>query len=262
MENIIFYYTGTGNSLWVARILAKELGNCQVQSITDWQPLDNSKEGNIRFKNVGLVFPVHIWGVPRRVLEFLDEIVEIETEYFFAIANNGGQVSNSLIQLKSELNNRGRYLDNGWSVHLPSNYIPWGGPGPENKQQQLFAVTEKKILSIAEKIKKQEKSNPEKGPLWQRILFTQFYKRAFSYVPKMDEKFWADEKCNSCGICEKICPAKNIVMEEGRPHWENHCEQCLACIQWCPQEAIQYGKKTIKYKRYHHPEVKLKDMVN
>lgn len=78
----------------------------------------------------------------------------------------------------------------------------------------------------------------------------------------MDGKFCADEKCNSCGICEKICPSNNITLIEGKPDWHQKCEQCLACIQWCPQEAIQYGKKTIKYKRYHHPQVKLKDMVS
>ncbi len=53
MENIIFYYTGTGNSLWVARILAKELGDCQVQSITDWQTAINFKEGDIKLKMLG-----------------------------------------------------------------------------------------------------------------------------------------------------------------------------------------------------------------
>ena len=101
----------------------------------------------------------------------------------------------------------------------------------------------------------------EKGPLWQRILFTRLYHMAFGHVQEMDKSFYTDEKCNSCGVCEKICPALNIRMKEGRPCWLHHCEQCLACIQWCPRESIQYGKKTPRYSRYHHPEVTLKDML-
>ena len=53
----------------------------------------------------------------------------------------------------------------------------------------------------------------------------------------------------------------NIEMVNERPAWLHRCEQCFACLQWCPQEAIQYGKKTVKYPRYHHPEVTLKDML-
>ncbi len=80
-------------------------------------------------------------------------------------------------------------------------------------------------------------------------------------IPKMDREFWVDEKCNGCAICEKACPVSNIVMAAEKPTWLHQCEQCLACIQWCPKEAIQYGKKTPNYERYHHPEITLKDIV-
>jgi len=50
-------------------------------------------------------------------------------------------------------------------------------------------------------------------------------------------------------------------MINGKPEWHQKCHQCFACLQWCPQEAIQYGKKTPKYKRYHHPEIKVNDLL-
>jgi len=77
----------------------------------------------------------------------------------------------------------------------------------------------------------------------------------------MDREFVVGEHCNGCGICQEICPAENIHMLQKRPEWLHHCEQCLACLQWCPNTAIQYGKKTINYDRYHHPEITLKTMV-
>lgn len=80
-------------------------------------------------------------------------------------------------------------------------------------------------------------------------------------VPLMDKNFKCDERCNGCGICEKICPVKNIKMLKLMPSWEHHCEQCFACLQWCPQSSIQFGIKT-EGERYHHPDIKLSDLLN
>jgi MinD superfamily P-loop ATPase len=78
----------------------------------------------------------------------------------------------------------------------------------------------------------------------------------------MDQAFQADENCNGCGVCARVCPVSNIRMVDDRPVWQHRCEQCFACLQWCSQEAIQFGSKTSGGKRYHHPDVKLADMLH
>ena len=60
---------------------------------------------------------------------------------------------------------------------------------------------------------------------------------------------------------QKICPVNNITMNDSKPFWQHNCEQCYACIQWCPRQAIQINKKTASRERYHHPEITLKDML-
>jgi ferredoxin len=257
MKTKIYYLTGTGNSLWVARTLARELGEVELASIADWR----QGKRTIDSKVIGLVFPVHIWGVPRLILDFVKELKALQPDYVFAVAVNAGQVANTLGQLKKVLKKSGLNLSSGFEIKMPSNYIPWGGPGPKEKQKQRFASARKKISGIAAAIKAKNKGPVEKGPLWQRILFTLFYKMSFPHIPKMDRKFWVDEKCNQCSICSKVCPVENITLQEGKPTWNQRCEQCFACLQWCPQEAIQYGKKTPQYERYHHPEVKLNDVL-
>jgi ferredoxin len=202
-----------------------------------------------------------LWGVPRRVLEFLDQLQAMSPEYIFAVANNAGQVSNTLVQLQKVMESKGLHLSSGWSIVIPSNYIPWGGPCSVEKQNQLFADARLKLSALAQGIRNQVKKPVEKGPLWQRILFTWFYKMSYSQVPKMDEKFWVDERCNQCRLCIELCPQNNIIMQDEKLVWQNNCEQCLACIQWCPQESLQYGKKTSAYARYHHPEIKAKDLL-
>jgi ferredoxin len=210
---------------------------------------------------VGLVFPVHMWGVPGPVLRFLEKLEKDPNTYYFAAGVNAGQVSRTLVQLSKVMRASGVTLSAGFDIVLPSNYIPWGGPGPKERLEELYKTAAEKIKYSAGIIKKKETGHIEKGPLWQRIIFTALYKMTFNMIPKMDRDFWVDEKCNDCGICAKVCPAENILIDSGKPSWLHHCEQCLACIQWCPQEAIQYGKKTPAYERYHHPDVKIKDMM-
>ncbi len=257
MSGIIYCYTGTGNSLWTARTIAGKLGDAEVVSMT--KAGDGPIPGGTDI--VGLVFPVHIWGVPGRVIRFLDRLADAKPGYVFAVAVNAGQVSNTLVQLEKLLKARGIALAAGFSVVMPSNYIPWGGPGTAEVCAARYEAAEKKIAAIADAVRDRRTVPVEKGPLWQRIVFTWAYNMSFKRVPDMDKSFWTDEKCNSCGICAKVCPAGNIALEEGKPAWLHRCEQCLACIQWCPREAIQYGKKTEKYARYHHPEVTVNDMM-
>jgi ferredoxin len=257
MDTAIYYYTGTGNSLWTARKIADAVGGADLVSIP------GIKEETVRpsSKTIGLVFPVYIWGVPAPVIRFLDKLKRINPEYLFAVAVNGGQVSNTLVQLKNLMAEKGLALSSGFGVKTPSNYIPWGGPGPKEKLDKIFIAAKYKITKIAADVKAKKVQPVEKGPMWQRILFTWFYKLSFPRVPDMDKRFWVDEKCNDCGICVKVCPAANVVMREKKPAWNRKCEQCFSCLQWCPQEAIQYGKKTPQYQRYHHPEIQLKDVL-
>ncbi len=256
MKTVIFYYTGTGNSLWSARLLAEKLDGAALRPLKAADPFAAGDADA-----VGFVFPVHMWGIPGPVLEFLEKLTLKPDVYYFALAVNAGQVSRTLIQLRGLLSRRGVKLAAGFSIALPSNYIPWGGPGTEKRRNNLFRLGREKINEVGAFIGERKSGVIERGPAWQRILFTAIYKMTFKQVKTMDKGFWCDDRCNACGICVKVCPAKNIVLEAGKPVWQHRCEQCLACIQWCPQESIQYGKKTAAYERYHHPEVQLKDMI-
>jgi ferredoxin len=254
MKTDLFYCTGTGNSLWTARMVARELGDARISPIS-------GKTVESEADAIGIIFPVHMWGLPHRVIAFVDALPKDRSPYYFAVAVNAGQVAATLLQLKKLMHSKGLSLSAGFEIAMPSNYIPWGGPGPEEKRRGRFDKAAKKIAQIAAAIVRREQRPVDKGPLWQNILFTWLYRLALPHVPAMDKSFWVDEKCNLCGICKAICPCGNIGLTAGKPVWRHHCEQCLACIQWCPREAIQFGKKTPRYERYHHPEVRLEDMM-
>ncbi len=256
MKTVIFYYTGTGNSLWSAKLLAEGLDGAKLRPMKN---ADALAAGDA--EAVGFVFPVHVWGIPVPVMQFIEKLSLRPRVYLFALAVNAGQVSRTLVQLRGVLAGRGLKLSAGFSIILPSNYIPWGGPGPAARQNARFASSRAKIAEAAACIASGQDGPIEMGPWWQRIVFTAIYKMTFKQVHKMDKDFWSDDQCNSCNVCVQVCPARNIELKEGKPVWRHHCEQCLACIQWCPQESIQFGKKTRAYERYHHPEISLKDMM-
>ncbi len=256
METKLYVYTGTGNSLWIARQLALELKEATLEFIPHL-----TGDLKVESDRVGIVFPVHIWGLPSHVIQFANHLQVKPETYLFALAVNAGQPAATLLQLQKLMSIHKWSLAAGFSFVMPSNYTPWGGPGPIDAQLRLFREAQERVKTIAGAILRRERKRVDKGPLWQNIVFSLIYKMSFRSVHKMDKKFWADDKCNSCGICLNVCPAGNIEMTHEKPSWLHRCEQCLACLQWCPQEAIQYGKKTVKYARYHHPEVILKDML-
>jgi len=134
MSTTIYYYTGTGNSLWTARKLASVLEETQcipLKRCTDEKVVCASDR-------IGLVFPVHIWGVPPPVVEFIRRLNVDPTQYLFAMAVNAGQPAATLIQLQSILREKQLHLSSGFSIDLPSNYIPWGGAPAPDKQQKKF----------------------------------------------------------------------------------------------------------------------------
>jgi len=256
MKTKLYVFTGTGNSLWIARQLALELKEATVEFMPYL-----SKDFMVEADQVGFIFPVHIWGLPPHVIQFIKHLQMKPETYLFALAVNAGQTAGTLLQLKKLMSTHQLSLSLGYSIVMPTNYIPWGGPGPIETQQKLFRGAQEKVKAIARPILRRERKEVERGPFWQNILFSLIYKMSFRQAQKMDKNFWVDDKCNSCEICSKVCPANNIEIINGRPSWLHRCEQCFACLQWCPQEAIQHGKKTPKYQRYHHPEVTLKDMI-
>lgn len=256
MKTTIYYYTGTGNSLWAARKLGAELNKARVASMRRAAPEDADAEA------AGLVFPVHMWGLPPRIIDFVNRLPAGKPCYYFAVAVNSGQVAGTLMQLKKLMKARGLILSAGFSLVMPGNYIPWGGAALAQEQEEKFAAAALKIKEAAAFIGRAEAAPVEKGPLWQNLVLSGLcYRFIYPRIPKLDKEFRVDEKCNSCSLCTAVCPGGNILMEGGKPVWQGHCEQCLACIQWCPLEAIQYGKKTPAYARYHQPDIRLSDML-
>lgn len=259
MKTSLYYFSGTGNCLKVAQDLAGKLENAEVISIPKTLKANQTTTNS---EKIGIIYPVYIWGMPLIVVDFINKLVVENGAYIFAIATYGGMSGASLLQTAKQLKAKGLELSAGFGITMPGNYTPMYGAIPQEKQDEMFSREKGKICHIAQIVKEGKNYPIETSTALVNLLFSGIiYKLGSSKIPGMDKSFWVNEKCTHCGICQKVCPVGNITMENGKPQWHHKCEQCMACLQWCPEEAIQYGKKTLGRKRYRHPEVKVEDFM-
>lgn len=252
---IIYYFSGTGNSLFMAKRLAERLDAKLV-------PIPSAAKSN-KLESaaaIGVVFPVYCWGMPSIVVDFAKKLAM--DSYYFGIATYGGMVGNSLLQLDDVLRSNGQSLSAGFGIHLPGNYYPMYGARPIEKQKKLFDAAEAKIQRIIKILQQKRSGKLEKSNLFVNSIMGKFlYKKMMKNMKFADKNYKVDKTCSGCGICAKICPVGNISLKGKKPVWSHNCQQCMACLQWCPKKAIQFGKVSPERTRYHNPSIKIQEML-
>lgn len=254
---MIFYFTGTGNSSYVAKNIA-EHNNERVLSITEQMKLEKDKfeyildDGEI----IGFVYPVYAWAPPKLVLDFVSKVSfkNYKNNYIFSIATCGANIGNTMKVLSKALENRELCLNSGFSLIMPNNYIIMGDVDSKEIEKSKLEKAEERLKSI-NRIIQERKNNVfelEKGFL--PGILTAMINPMFNKHAMDTRKFYATDDCIGCGLCEKACSMSNILVNK-KPTWGTKCNQCLSCIHRCPTRAIQYGNSTIKKGRYINPNV-------
>lgn len=251
---MIFYFTCTGNSEYVARRLVEKTGG-DIVSISE-----SVKERKNKFyladgEILGFVFPVYAFDIPEIVSSFIKSI-ELENysdQYVFTVLTCGANVGVACDNLKKILADKNITLNYAHNIIMPESYIVLFDPGQPEKQENILAAADKDIDRTVEAVTAGAEAmvidgkNPPK-------FAARLVSHLFNKYARGTKKFRVTDDCTSCGACEKICPVSVIVMNGGRPEWrEEMCAKCMACINRCPAHAIEYGGWTKKRERYVHP---------
>lgn len=251
---MIFWFSGTGNSLRAATELARCTGDrmfsiAEALKKQEWTYAPGAGEP------VGIVVPVYYWGLPASVHTFLQGLRfenDEKPSYVYAVLVCGGSACNAVGQIK-------KYLEVDYAAELcmPDNYIlMYDMKHPEDLKNQL-RLAEAQIGKIYNVVRKREKNPRGSAPglfseLLTKTVYPQYDKRRVTAPFHVVE-----DRCIGCGKCVSYCPGDVIRLEDGKPVWtKERCDQCLACLHRCPQEAIQYGDKTLTRRRYQHPMLK------
>lgn len=264
MTHRIYYFSGTGNSLWVTRKIQESLKEAEIIPITRDLPGElaaQASENPQKPESVGLVFPVCMGKPPRIVLEFIRKMPK--TDYIYAVATCGMMPGKPLTAVKNGLLATGNSLSAGYVVPLVSNFIVLpkmkSDKGIDKAFQKAAAQAQTIALNVQKKVSRFDKETP--GVISKPIALL-FFNPMYRRIPKLDKKFSINSECNNCGTCRDVCPVRNIKITASKPVFYNNCEMCFSCINWCPKKAINYTPLTKNRKRYNCKGISRNDIVS
>ena len=247
---MIFYFTGTGNSMYAAKQLQKE-GERVVsigETVTSRAFTYELEAG----EKLGFVFPVYFWGLPNIIPWFIRklQLTGEAPSYVYAVITCGGSIGGADRMLKEELGKSGYPLDVVYDVKMPDNYVLMYDVPGEEEQKKILEESRKRLEEIRENLTVCHGDGGYRSG-WKQQLLTKALYPLYRYGRKTDQ-FYTDDRCIGCGACAERCSCHAIQMINGKPTWvKDRCILCLGCTNRCG--AIQYGKKTVERGRYVHP---------
>ena len=230
----IYYFTGTGNSLRVARVVAERMGGAELISMR-CDPKEVPANG---CDAVGFVYPAYHWTAPDPVVRFVRELDLDPHTYLFAIATPslmGGFACEVVEKLLAE---KGAHLAYGAMVHCVANYALVYPPFPPAKL--MIPAMERALNRVADEVARRTIRPYPKASRLVRRRQSRIMGPYLELQKYADYPFTISDSCVGCGLCSRVCPCENIRMEEGRPTFLHHCQNCMACVTSCPQRAIGY----------------------
>lgn len=266
MNTEIYYFSGTGNSYSVAASIANQLGARLLPVISYREDESVASTGDV----VGIVFPIYDFKAPELIDDFVRKLKTPVSTYFFGVCTYGVMPLNAMKKLEEVLKSAGKELSGGFAIKAPHSGLGYDSI-PAEKQKEMYELARGKCTSISSYVRSRKRGTIETSSLRDRVVLLGLLVRLLPGLFPMFKQallegwdslgFYVDEKCNGCGVCEKVCPMDNITMAEEKPIWGDNCISCFACFHWCPREAIQIANLTGKMERRHHPEVKLGDIL-
>ena len=245
---MVLYFTGTGNSRYLARRIAEGLDmplydlNACIKA-GDTAPVQTGQD-------VVLVTPTYAWRIPRVVSQWLGNTELTGAERIWFVMDCGSEIGNAAKynrQLAAQKHLR--YMGTA-QIIMPENYIAMFHAPQAEQARRIVEQAEPALQKVLAQVRAGQEFSPLRDTLYDRFMSGPVNPAFYRFFVKADA-FRATDACIGCGKCVELCPLNNIRLENGKPVWGKHCTHCMACICYCPKEAIEYGKKSKGKPRYH-----------
>ena len=247
---MILYFTGTGNSAYVAKQLGEKLND---EVINLFEKIKNHDYSEVNSdKPFVFVYPTYAWQMPKILRDWIEKTKFSGHKLAYFVSTCGMSMGDTSKALQELCTKKGFQYAGCASVVMPENYIAMFPVPNEEQIQEILEKADKRIPKIAELIDLGTFLFMEKPKVLDKMLTAVvnqgFYKYAISA-----KKFYAKDSCIGCGKCVEVCPLSNVTLVNGKPKWGKNCTHCMACICKCPAEAIEYGKASEGKVRYQCP---------
>ena len=252
MDVCIFYFSGTGNTKWVAEKLTGELAfmgrSAQCHSI---EQLDGAEAAKLIENSDVVLFGFPIYGscVPEPMQDFINNLPESSKSRKAGLfctqmvaSGDGAWHYHRVVEEKG--------FDINWTYHfrMPNNICFRLMPLPYSidpvKINKILDKCMVKIKKAAAQITQGTSSYTGNGfgslllGLLQRPYYIKLIKKPFKSPYEVDMA-----KCTKCMRCIQICAAGNIRLVNGEITFGTECVLCMRCYNFCPVVAIKaYGK--------------------
>lgn len=236
-KRIVFYFTGTGNSLYIARQLAEE--NTELLSIPQMV-----KQGKYEFEadEIGIVYPIYGHMPPNMVRRFIQK-ANLKADYLFAVLTYGNRKCNA-VEIWDEVSRQaGKRFDYIGTIIMVDNWLP---NFDMNEQMKIDKHIPENLQKITADINGgrhwHEPVTEEERQQHQGFMQRSGLDPEVGFLIKSEKSFTVTDACIDCGICTYVCPRGNYELTSRGAKMSGDCEFCFACIQNCSQKAIQFRK--------------------
>lgn len=245
---MILCFSGTGNSLYAARLIAGETGD-ELVSLNEIMKSGAPAVFDSERPYV-IAAPTHGWRLPAAVEQLLRRAKLSGSDEMYFFMTCGSEAGNAAKYCRALCEDIGKqYMGLGYAV-MPENYLAmFPTPGPD-EAERIIERAEPGILAAAREIAAGRPLQDPKAGALDRFKSGPV-NAAFRALFIKDGKFLALDSCIGCGKCARLCPVNDIVLKDGRPRWLGQCIHCMACIGACPAQAIEYGKASVGRPRYY-----------
>lgn len=255
---MIFYFSGTGNTKWVAEQISQAIGE-RLISIPDAMRRQEFIYDVEEEETIGFCFPTHGWQPPRIVMDFIKLLSinypeTVENSYGWALTTCGDNMGEAMTIFNKELIRQGLEASTQFAVVMPESYVclPFMKTDPIEKERRKIAAVRQQLPHIISTIRAQKEYVIELVKGATPRLYSYVLGAYFNAKMVNDKKFTVDaDVCIHCGKCQKVCPVDNI--KGTPPEWlhNGRCTSCLACYHYCPVHAINCGRITRKREQYY-----------
>lgn len=232
--NKIYYFSGTGNSLRAAIVIAQALGNTEIISMRCNASEVSAADSDI----IGFVFPVYHWTICEAIQDFISALEMNPDAYIFAVSTPSFINGFSFETLNKLLRQKGASLHYARRVFSVANLCIVYPPFPSPKLR--VPSTERKLIKVSRMIQKRAVNAYARAGWLTRLIYPKMMPKYRAIQPEVGKGFSVSDDCISCGVCSKVCPKKNIAMRNLRPEFLHDCSCCMACVSFCPKKAIKY----------------------